>query len=272
MKASIFHHIAPRLALRRPLRAVKAPAALLCLALAAASCSESEVPLYSGEDGIYFNNRTSANVLTDSTEQTFIYIEENTIDVPVTIQVMGHAADYDRPVSLTVTGNATEGTDYTLPVEAVVKAGEYKIDYIVRLIKTDELSSTVKRMQLHLAANDHFVTRFTHEGDSTSASSPYASALTYTIRFSNQFTVPPVGWNKDFAGEFSVRKLDLLVKLFPDVARADYNESGKISLAKWSYMQVEANQYVYEQETLYRMGSAYDEMIFDTDGSIIYFG
>lgn len=236
------------------------------------SCSESEVPTYDGTDCIYFNNRTSANVLSDSTEQTFIYIEDNTIDVPVTIQTMGRAVDYDRKVNLKFEGDAVEGIDYTLPMEAVVKAGDYKIDYIVRLIKTDELSNTVKRIKLILTANEYFSTNFTHEGDSLSSSSPYVSSLQYVIRFSNQFTVAPIGWNKDFAGTFSVRKLDLLVKLFPDVPRADYNVSGKISLAKWSYMQVEANQYVYEQETLYRMGSTYDEMIFEEDGSIIYFG
>lgn len=244
----------------------------LLLTLAFASCSESEIAPYSGDDGIYFNNRLSSGTLSDSTEQTFVYTEATTIDVPVTIQVMGRAASYDRPVALTIEGDAELGTDYELPVEPVVKAGDYKIDYIVRLIKTPALSTTTKRLKLTLAANEHFTTRFTHEGDSTSASDPYVSALTYVVRFSNQFTVAPAGWNTDFAGPFSVAKLDLLVKLFTDVARADYNVSGKITLAKWTYMQVTANDYVAQQEQYRAMGIDYDTMAFDEDGNPLYFG
>lgn len=244
----------------------------LVVILALTACSESEIAPYGGEDGIYFNNRLSSGQLSDSTEQTFIYIEDETIDVPVIIQVMGRAAAYDRPVALTIVGDAVEGTDYELPVEPVVKAGDYKIDYIVRLIKTPALSETVKQIKLTLAANEYFSTRFTHEGDSTSSATPYVPTLTYRIRFSNQFTVPPVGWNTDFAGPFSVRKLDLLVKLFTDVPRADYNESGKITLAKWTYMQRTVNEYVAQQEQYRAIGLAYDEMAFDEDGNILYFG
>lgn len=248
-------------------------AALLALAALCglAACSESEIASYGGADAIYFNNRLTSGTLSDSTEQTFVYTDGTTIDVPVTIQVMGRAADYDRPVGLTIEGDAVEGTDYELPVAPVVRAGQYSIAYVVRLLKTDALSSTTKRIKMHLAANDHFTTDFPAEGDGTAAS-PRVSALDYTISFSNQFTVAPAGWNTDFAGPFSVRKLDLLVKLFTDVARADYNVAGRITLAKWTYMQTEANEYVWQQEQNRAMGIAYDEMAFDENGNNLYFG
>ncbi len=251
--------------------AIIAVFSLLVVCVAITSCSESEIAPYGGDSGIYFNNRQTDGTLSDSTALTFAYIDDETIDLPVTILVMGGSSTVDRPINLTVSGNAEEGTDYELPIPAVVKAGEYQINYVVRLIKTPALSETVKHIRLTLAANEFFSTKFSHEGDSTAAH-PYVSALNYSITYSNQYLVPPVGWNEDFAGAFSVRKLDLLVKLFTDVARADYNESGKISLAKWTYMQVSANEYVAQQEQNRAMGIEYDEMAFDENGNNLYFG
>lgn len=234
-------------------------------------CAESEIAPYAGTDGIYFDNRLSNGRLSDSTEVTFIYTDATTIDVPVTIRVMGRAATTDRPVALTIGGNATEGTDYALPVAPIVRAGDYGINFVVRLMKTDALSATDKRITLRLAANDAFGTPFTHEGDSTAAS-PAVSALSYVIRFSNRFSVPPAGWNKDFAGDFTVRKFDFLVGYFKDVPRADYNVAGKITLAMWTYMQTTANDYIAQQVQYRAMGAAYDATAFDEDGNGLYFG
>lgn len=249
--------------------ALRLLAAVATLALAA--CSESEIAPYAGADGIYFNNRLANGQLADSTAQTFIYTDATTIDVPVTIQVMGRAADYDRPVALTVGGDATEGVDYTLPVAPIVRAGDYSVSYIVRLIKTPALSSATKHVVLTLAPNDWFTTRFTHEGDST-ATSPAVSTLRYAVSFSNQFTVAPAGWNTDFAGPFTARKFEFLVGHFTDIARADYNVSGKITLAMWTYMQQTANDYIAQQVQYRAMGMAYDETAFDENGNSLYFG
>jgi hypothetical protein len=232
------------------------------------ACSESEVPLYSGEAGIYFNNRTSTANLVDSTSVTFIYSEDDFMDIPVAIQTFGRLADFDRPVNLEVTSdNAQQDVDYQLLTPAVVPANVSEFTYTVRLLKTPSLSNETKVIRLKIGPNSYFSNRYPHElvGNDT------VTTLEYRIFFTNQFTVAPAGWNTMFGGTFSVYKLDLLCKLFPEIPRADYNVANKITLAKWSYMQVNVSQYVWQQVQNKAMQIAYDKDAFDPDGNALDF-
>lgn len=234
-------------------------------------CSESEISLYSGSDGIYFNNRTTGQLLQDSAAYSFIYYDLDSMDVVVKVQTYGRTRDYDRPFVLEVnSGNAVEGRDYRLCTSAVVPAGRSAVDYIVRLYKTDVLSDEILSLSMSLLANEHFDTNYP-SSPSAAMSSNGTDALHYSISFSNQYTVPPKGWQTMFGGTFMPEKLDLLVKLFPEVPRQAYNESGGITLAKWSYMQKTAQEYVFQQVQYYMMGAPYDPLIFDRNGDTLDF-
>lgn len=244
---------------------------LFTLVLALTACSESEVPLYSGTDGIYFNNRTSGQMLTDSMAFTFIYYDFDSTDVEVKVQTYGRAKDYDRPFNLQVTSpDAVLGEDYSLCSKPVIPAGESAMNFIVRLYKRQVLNERSLRLDFSLSPNEHFGTNYLL-APNTDEQSQGTDALHFHISFSNQYTVPPRGWQTMFGGTFKPEKLDLLVKLFPEIPRQMYNESGAIPLAKWSYMQKSVYDYVNQQIQYYMMGAAYDPLIFDHDGEVLDF-
>ena len=107
----------------RAYRITTAALMLLLTSLTISSCSREEIPLYSGEEGIYFNKRiVIGNILTDKTEFTFVYTEadEKEVEIDIPIQLVGRVSDSDRPVNIVVSGgDAVEGVDYTLPLSPV---------------------------------------------------------------------------------------------------------------------------------------------------------
>ena len=89
---------------------------IMLLIMGLTACSEEEVNTYSADEGIYFNQRIRVgNILTDSTNFTFVYIEEsqNEATVSIPVQLVGRATDEPRPVNIKVVGgNAKEGDDF----------------------------------------------------------------------------------------------------------------------------------------------------------------
>ena len=67
----------------------------IMLIIGLTACSEEEVNNYSANEGIYFNQRIRVgNILTDSTNFTFVYIEEsqNEAIVSIPVQLVGRAS------------------------------------------------------------------------------------------------------------------------------------------------------------------------------------
>lgn len=235
------------------------------------SCSQSEIPLYSGTDGIYFNNRTSGQMLSDSIAFSFIYYDFESTDIDVKVQTYGRTKDYDRPFAISVTSDeAREGVDYEIVSRPVIPAGQSAVNFTIRLIKTPVLDESTLILYLALSPNEHFDTNY-YLAPSADEASTGTWTLNYLIYYSNQYTVPPVGWVTMFAGTFQPEKLDLLVSLFPEIPRQQYNESGAISYAKWSYMQQTVMGYISQQIQYYMMGMPYDPLIFDKEGRTLDF-
>ena len=60
----------------------------IMLIIGLTACSEEEINTYSADEGIYFNQRIRVgNILTDSTNFTFVYIEESQNEAIVSIPV-----------------------------------------------------------------------------------------------------------------------------------------------------------------------------------------
>ena len=240
--------------------------AALLLGLCLAGCKESLPDNFGAIEGIYFYNQLTDRTVVDSAAYTFIYEDADVLEVPVRLQLVGRAAAQPRAVDVRVTSqDAEEGTDYTLGGEAVLPAGSVSFDYVVTLKRTDILKEKTKNLLLELRANENFIIPFTSQVQSGGDT---VSAVTFKINFSDQFTAPPAGWRSLFVGPFSQQKFELICDVM-EIPRADFNEVGKITNAKWLYIESRMINYVRDQEKLKAGGEPYDERAFDENGNPI---
>ena len=116
--------------------------------LALFACEEKDIHTYSGEDGIYFNKRERVgDILTDSTNFTFIYVDEgvNESVVSIPLQLVGKESPQDRPVNIKVVGGtAVEGTDFLLPSNPAMPADKSSFMLEVTLKRTSSLKAEPK--------------------------------------------------------------------------------------------------------------------------------
>lgn len=240
---------------------------LLLLPLLGAGCSESLPAHFDQIEGIYFNNQQNNGLLIDTASYTFIYEDADQMEVPVRIQQLGRMSQTPRAVNLRVTSpDAVEGVDYDLSGEALLPANANSFDYLITLYRTEALKSETKHLVVELAPNDSFILPFTEQIQSGDT----VSTVRYTIYFSDQFTAPPAGWQTIFIGAFSQQKFELICEVM-QIARADFNEEGVISSAKWMYIQSTMINYVSTQERLRDAGQPYDERAFDESGAPLTF-
>ena len=140
---------------------------IMLLIMGLTACSEEEVNTYSADKGIYFNQRIRVgNILTDSTNFTFVYIEEsqNEATVSIPVQLVGRATDEPRPVNIKVVGgSAKEGDDFVLPVNPVLPAGASSFNYEITLKRSTALQEEAKTIELAIEENEYFRPIITHE-------------------------------------------------------------------------------------------------------------
>lgn len=233
------------------------------------SCRESRPDFFQDITGVYFNNTSGTMIVSDSIDVTFVYETGNVVEVPVRVQLLGRAAGQDRTLDITVTSeNAEEGRDYILPQQAVMPAGASWTDYIIRLNRTEALKSEKKVIAVELHANDYFdlpVSHIIQPGDTV-------STLVFKISFSDMFTKAPAAWDENLVGNFTQQKFELICKVL-DIDPEDFNDSGKITLAKLLYISAEMTAYVREQVERKATGQTYDEDAFDREtGEPLTFG
>lgn len=236
--------------------------------LGLSACSEASPDDFQDITGVYFNNRSSAGALLDSTSLTFVYVKDDEVEVPVKVQLLGRAVDYARPFSITVSSDdAVEGVDYELVSSAEMPAGEYYTNYMVKLKRTDALKKAKKTIYLELHANDYFSLPYTSEvqagGDAT-------SALRYRIVFSDMFTSAPTAWEDDILGTFTQQKFELVCDVL-DLNPADFNDSSVMTLALQMYIYSEITAYIKDETAKKNSGQAYNEAAFDDNGEPLSF-
>lgn len=232
--------------------------ALMAVILLAA-CQERHPAPFGDIAGVYFNNLSGGMTVTDSLDITFVYESADSVKVPVQVQLVGRAADVDRPIDVTVTSdNAVEGVDYILPGSAVMPAGASATDYVVTLIRTGALKSGRKMLSLEIHENSVFslpVTEIRQIADTV-------STLGFRIYFSDMFTKSPAAWDENLVGEFSHHKFELICRVM-DLDPADFNDPSAITLAKLLYISAEMTEYVSEQLQKKESGEEYDKDVFD---------
>lgn len=226
------------------------------------SCTERHPDYFDEIDAVYFNNRGAGNVLTDTIDVTFVYepLDETGMEIPVAVQLLGRAADFDRKVDITVSSDdAAEGIDYLLPEEAVLPAGEYSFEYIITLLRTEVLKSEEKCITLELHANEHFSLALT-EMEQTAGN---ASTVRYSIVFSDMFTTAPAAWEEDVLGVFSQAKFNLICKVL-QIDPDDFNDATVMTLPRQMFILEEIRNYI-EKESEKMDSGDYDQDIIDPE-------
>lgn len=229
---------------------------------AATSCIERHPDNFGDISSVYFNNRGVGNVLLDTTDVTFVYepLDETRMEVPVTVQLLGRAVGYDRQVDITVSSdNASEGTDYILPENAILPAGEYSFDYTVTLLRTEALETAKKEIRLELHENEHFTLALKQIEQTADT----ASAISYRILFSDMFTSAPAAWDEDILGAFSQAKFQLICKVL-SIDPDDFNDATVMTLPMQMYIREEIRAYI-ETETGKMESGDFDGDIIDPE-------
>lgn len=240
---------------------------MLMFSIGIISCEEDSLKVYDSVEGIYFDNYLDRQ-LADSSNYTFVYIEEDVIEVDVQMQTLGPQSDVDRVVNLRVSSeNAEEGIDYILPQSCVIPANSSKLNYTVKLLRTPPLKEASKTIQFEIIANEHFTLPFLEE----MVINKKVSRVHYKIEFSELFTSPPAAWNdEEICGVFLPEKLFLISRVL-DIPRSDFNDPKKVTWAKFSYIRSEMNKYVMDESMKMWYGMPFDEEILDKDGNPLEF-
>lgn len=227
--------------------------------LGLAACEERNPEHFGDVTGVYFNNLTGLMSVTDSLDLTFVYEASDAMEVPVKVQLLGRAVDYDRPLDIAVNSSDAEaGRDFLLPENPVLPAGASSTDYMVTLLRTDALKTQKKSLTLELRENEHFSL---HVKDLAQISDT-VSVVSFRITFSDMFTSAPAAWDANLVGAFTQQKFELICKVL-EINPADFNDPGVITLAKLLYIASEMTAYVDEQVELKAAGLAYDADAFD---------
>lgn len=239
----------------------------IMLILGLTACSEEEVNTYNAEEGIYFNQRIRVgNILTDSTNFTFVYIEEsqNEATVSIPVQLVGRAIDEPRPVNIKVVGgSAKEGDDFVLPVNPVLPAGASSFNYEITLKRSTILQEEAKTIEIAIEENEYFRPIITHEITDIQSGTD-VTAMRHKIEFSELFTEAPTAWYTKIC-PFTPQRFFLTCRVM-DVPRSDFNDPSKISFFRFQYFISEMRKYVAEQLLLENP----DPEIFDENGDPIF--
>ena len=227
------------------------------------ACSEEEINTYSADEGIYFNQRIRVgNILTDSTNFTFVYIEEsqNEAIVSIPVQLVGKATDEPRPVNIKVVGgSAKEGDDFVLPANPVLPAGASSFNYEITLKRSTALQEEAKTIEIAIEENEYFRPIITHEITDIQSGTDVS-----TMRHKIEFSEAPAAWYT-YIYPFTPQRFFLTCRVM-DIPRSDFNDASKISSFRFQYLMSEMVKYVAEQLLLENP----DPEIFDENGTPIF--
>lgn len=232
------------------------------------ACSEEEVNTYNAAEGIYFNQRIRVgNILTDSTNFTFVYTEEsqNEAIVSIPVQLVGRATDEPRPVNIKVVGgSAKEGDDFVLPANPVLPAGASSFNYEITLKRSTALQEEAKTIEIAIEESEYFKPIITHE-ITDAQSSTDVSTMRHKIEFSELFTEAPAAWY-NYIYPFSPQCFFLTCRV-KNIPRSDFNDTSKITEFRFQYLINAMIKYVAEQLLLDNP----DPEIFDEEGNPLFF-
>lgn len=191
------------------------------LIILSGSCKKDALPVYDGENSIYFYNPYYGYSLIyqyDVRDSSSIYLGYNTTDslLKICVKCLGPSQSADRPYELVTDVDSTtakEGTDYTLTTRQQIPANSVT-DTIRLLFKNRQLTGSTLTLLLRLKANNNF------ELPLENARGGYNNQYTwqpYRFKINVIYDAPkPYYWdaNQDYLGVYSAEKIRLMISYF----------------------------------------------------------
>lgn len=241
----------------------------LLLFLAAASCKRSEIPLYSGTSGIYFEvyKEMVAGSFwrSDTSIVTFAYHPAKTDTIyALTVRVKGDTVSSNREFQIkiidTAANSAKPGIHYeALPSSITVPAGKALTYILVKLLKHPDMQLQTFSICIELQENGNFKTDLPQLY--VPESKKYVSATRHTILVDDALAKPKY-WLDGYLGPYSRKKYTLLCSVL-DIPVATLNNTISVGTVKYygnfmkTYLNDEAaaGRIVYENDgTVMKMG------------------
>lgn len=256
------------------------------------SCSQHDIPLYSGQDAIFFDQQYGVawfDTLRLS-HQIYSYVPFGVMaskdsTVMVKVETTGFIRDYDRPFSIEIVAdstNAIPGEEYELPqTDFVIRAGQNSCYIPVTYHSTERMLDETVQLQIRLVPNEHFSLPFGKEGIGqmplrneggevfTEFSTNYDPSI-HNI-FANRKLRKPKGWNNvQFGYYYSDVKYALILEISErelgwGVQYFDLDPDQKTLVSRAPVIAKHVSKYLMEQ---YRKGR--EHWVLDNDGSMMY--
>lgn len=256
------------------------------------SCSQHDIPLYSGKDAIFFDQQYGVawfDTLRLS-HQIYSYVPFGVMaskdsTVMVKVETTGFIRDYDRPFSIEIVAdstNAIPGEEYELPqTDFVIRAGQNSCYIPVTYHSTERMLDETVQLQIRLVPNEHFSLPFGKEGIGqmplrneggevfTEFSTNYDPSI-HNI-FANRKLRKPKGWNNvQFGYYYSDVKYALILEISErelgwGVQYFDLDPDQKTLVSRAPVIAKHVSKYLMEQ---YRKGR--EHWVLDNDGSMMY--
>lgn len=256
------------------------------------SCSQHDIPLYSGQDAIFFDQQYGVawfDTLRLS-HQIYSYVPFGVMaskdsTVMVKVETTGFIRDYDRPFSIEIVAdstNAIPGEEYELPqTDFVIRAGQNSCYIPVTYHSTERMLDETVQLQIRLVPNEHFSLPFGKEGIGqmplrneggevfTEFSTNYDPSI-HNI-FANRKLRKPKGWNNvQFGYYYSDVKYALILEISErelgwGVQYFDLDPDKKTLVSRAPVIAKHVSKYLMEQ---YRKGR--EHWVLDNDGSMMY--
>jgi hypothetical protein len=204
---------------------------LVILAAVFNACEYETLPVYSGENQVYFNyadDLYDANTpVIDSLLVHFGYdiVPKADTTITVAIKIMGSIADYDRPVDFIIIDSLTTavvGQDIELLKDkSFITANKVTGKIAVKLKNTENLNDTVLRVAFLLVENQHFKADYDQTRYASINNKGNIASNRYRILFDNSSDMPNLWAHATYAvrfntffGPYSTKKFRIMCELF----------------------------------------------------------
>lgn len=255
------------------------------------ACDQHEIPLYSGDDAIFFDQQYGTGKFDSlrQAHQNYSFIPFGSLSTSdstllIKVETTGFVRDYDREFSFEVVADSTtmiEGVDYMIPsYKGVIAAGQNSTRISVVLMRSDHTFEGTQQLQLRLVPGEHFTLPFGEKGigqlplraASSDVYTEYSTNTDPSIHniFANALLQLPNGWNEGRFGKFSQKKYALILDISQrelgwGIGAFHPDNDLKMRLKRAFVVAGAVSKYLMEQ-----FNSGRDNWVLDEDGTLMW--
>lgn len=248
------------------------------------SSCEKDMDSYSGQEGLYFDVQYTntpwftnpdmwAHQIYSLVKFTTMPEGVNEAELKLKVNVVGSMKDYDRPFEVRVVADSTTailGTEYKdLSEHCVVKAGETCGYVTLKVMRTERMLNENVQIQIELLPNEYFSLPYTYlekiPGRYSELLTLYSTNKDPRIHniFVTDIMMQPKYFSSYYFGEFSRKKMELMLVVYPDATFSDYENNETMPTIKMAIIAEEMAKYLINS---FKSGNP----ITDEDGTMMY--